>query len=84
MVASKQGGPSPAGRALLRSLLGFGGINFLFQISTSMDEISPYPLLNMLAVIYIAISAFYFIFDADHRGLAGRISGTGFIDRRAL
>ncbi|QEP07158.1 VanZ family protein [Glutamicibacter sp. ZJUTW] len=84
MVASKQGGPSPAGRALLRSLLGFGGINFLFQISTSMDEISVYPLLNMLAVIYIAISAFYFIFDADHRGLAGKISGTGFIDRRAL
>lgn len=84
MVASKQGGPSPAGRALLRSLLGFGGINFLFQISTSMDEISVYPLLNMLAVIFIAISAFYFIFDADHRGLAGKISGTGFIDRRAL
>ncbi|MBM7768404.1 VanZ family protein [Glutamicibacter nicotianae] len=84
MVASTQGGPAPAGRALLRSLLGFGGINFLFQISTSMDEISVYPLLNMLAVIYIAISAFYFIFDADHRGLAGRISGTGFIDRRAL
>lgn len=84
MVASKQGGPSPAGRALLRSLLGFGGINFLFQISTSMDEISVYPLLNMLAVIYIAISAFYFIFDANHRGLAGKISGTGFIDRRAL
>ena len=84
MVASKRGGPSPGGRALLRSLLGFGGINFLFQISTSMDEISVYPLLNMLAVIYIAISAFYFIFDADHRGLAGKISGTGFIDRRAL
>ena len=84
MVASTQGGPAAAGRALLRSLLGFGGINFLFQISTSMDEISVYPLLNMLAVIYIAISAFYFIFDADHRGLAGKISGTGFIDRRAL
>ncbi|TFH57263.1 VanZ family protein [Glutamicibacter arilaitensis] len=84
MLTDGQGNPASAGRALLRSLLGFGGINFLFHISTNLGEITAYPLLNMLLVIYIALSAFYFIFEANHRGLAGKISSTGFIDRRAL
>lgn len=84
MVSNRHGGPASAGRALLRSVLGFGGINFLFQISTSLTEATPYPAANVVIVIYIAISISYFLIEPQRRGLAGKISGTGFIDRRAL
>ncbi|UTT41225.1 VanZ family protein [Glutamicibacter mishrai] len=73
-----------AGRALSRSIIGFGGITFLFQISTSLTEVSPYPVLNMLVTAYIAVSAVFFLSDGHQQGLAGKATGTGFIDRRAI
>ncbi|MGQ3384917.1 VanZ family protein [Glutamicibacter sp. TV12E] len=84
MVAGPGSVPASAPRALIRSILGFGGITFLFQISTSLTDVSPYPILNMLVTAYIAVSVVFFLADSRHRGLAGKATRTGFIDRRAI
>lgn len=84
MVAGPGSVPVSAPRALIRSILGFGGITFLFQISTSLTDVSPYPILNMLVTAYIAVSVVFFLADSHHRGLAGKATRTGFIDRRAM
>lgn len=83
-VTGADQGAASATRALLRCLLGFGGITFLFQVSTSLTEVSPYPVLNILVMVYIAVSAVFFVVDPQHQGLAGKMTGTGFIDRRAI
>ncbi|WP_159610309.1 VanZ family protein [Glutamicibacter sp. JC586] len=84
MIVGENGGPALAWRAVLRSVLGFGGITFLFQISTSLTDLSPYPALNMLLTVYMVLSAVIFLSDSQLRGLAGKVSKTGFIDRRAI
>jgi len=84
MVTGPGGIPASPGRALFRSVIGFGGITFLFQISTSLTDVSPYPILNMLVTAYIAVSVVFFLADSQHQGLAGKVTGTGFIDRRAI
>ncbi|UXN31162.1 VanZ family protein [Glutamicibacter sp. M10] len=84
MVTGENGGPAPAWRAVLRSVLGFGGVTFLFQISTSITDLSPYPVLNMVLTAYMVISTVFFLADSQLRGLAAMVSGTGFIDRRAI
>lgn len=84
VVTGEDGRSATVWRALLRSVLGIGGITFLVQISTSLTELSPYPVLNVFLTAYMVVSAMFFLSDSQYRGLAGKISKTGFIDRRAI
>lgn len=83
-VRRPDSGKAPAGLALLRSILGFGGINLFFHMSTSLSDAAVYPLMSLVVMLYAAISAGFFLFEPECRGLAGKLSGTGFADRRSL
>ncbi|MER8027172.1 VanZ family protein [Glutamicibacter protophormiae] len=72
-----------AWRAGLRTILGFGGITFLFQLTTGLNEIPDAPWLGTAAMLYAVASALCFVLIPGARALAGVLTGTGFADRRA-
>lgn len=70
-------------KALLRSILGLGGIVFAFQIADSIWENSPWAWINLVVTGYVLLSAAFLIFDRSGRGMAATLTGTKFIDRRS-
>lgn len=74
----------PAWRSGLRTILGYGGITFLFQISTSLNENVDMPWLGSAVMFYAFISAVCFLSIAGTRGLAGVLTATSFADRRSV
>ncbi|MGP9651859.1 hypothetical protein CQ019_05505 [Arthrobacter sp. MYb229] len=81
-IAGKQRREASAWQALLRSLLGLGGISFAFQIADSIWAVSPWAWLSLLVLGYVVLSSLFLLFDRSGQGLAGRITGTRFVDRR--
>jgi len=73
----------PAWRGLVRTVLRFGGITFLFQISTSLNEALDLPWLGAFAAIYAVASALCFLMIPKTRRPAGVLTATGFPDRRS-
>ncbi|MFJ2621716.1 VanZ family protein [Glutamicibacter sp. NPDC087344] len=82
-ISGARGRPAPAWQAVLRTLLGFGGITWWVHVSTGIGENPQVPGLNTAVLVYAAISAVCFVLVPGTRALAGVLTGTGFADRRA-
>jgi len=74
--------PAPAWQAVARSILGLGGISFAFQIADSIWAASPWAWLSALVLGYLLLSSIFLLCDPAGRGIAGRLTGTRFVDRR--
>lgn len=82
-ITDGNGRRAAAWQAGLRTILGFGGITFFFQISTSINENPDLPWLSSAVMFYAVASALCFLLIPRARALAGVLTGTGFSDRRA-
>ena len=82
-ITGGDGRAAAAWRAGLRTILGFGGITFVFQISTSINDNPDLLWLSSAVMLYAVLSALCFWLIPRARALAGVLTGTGFADRRA-
>ncbi|WP_313813972.1 VanZ family protein [Glutamicibacter sp.] len=82
-ISSTQRKYVPSWRAGLRTILGFGGITFLFQISTSLNDELDMPWVGTFTMLYALISALCLVVIPKTRGLAGILTVTSFTDRRS-
>ena len=82
-VRDRANRPIGAGRALVRTLLGLGGI---YLANTLLQLLPAEHLLGLLSLPvtgYAVLSLAWLVFDPTARGLSARMTGTRFTDRRA-
>lgn len=82
-VVAADSAPAPFWRAGLRALLGFGGLSLIYELAGDTEATGPLDFMLFPVLMFGVISAVTLVLDRSGRGLAARITGTGFIDRRA-